>query len=337
MASLFLIYLLLLHSALEPYAYILCPILPRNNRSFQGKLRQLSASPSSGRSLLSLKHHHIMLRPAVPVNFDSLQIQSPTSGIITNLLLSFCLFIMKTKSLTMTGLLHATFLGIGLWSTIGFSGWLYCVAYFILGSLVTKVKMKEKIMLSIAEKREGARGPENVWGSAAIAMLCALMSYITPDTHVKALYKLAYVSSISTKLSDTFGSEIGKAYGKNCYLVTSLKKVPRGSEGAVSLEGTIAGIIGSFVMAALGQYLGLINGTRQLISVIIASFVATTIESIIGASFQQGQYVWLTNELVNLINTLIGALVGVSLQNIFDRHKNLRWRSLTTFEGCIMF
>merc|ERR1711871_1478102 len=106
--------------------------------------------------------------------------------------------------------------------------------------------MKEKVMLLIAEKREGARGPENLWGSAAIAMLCALMSYITPDEHGKVLYKLAYVSSISTKLSDTFGSEIGKAYGKNCYLVTNLKKVPRGTEGAVSIEGTVAGIVGSF-------------------------------------------------------------------------------------------
>jgi len=42
-------------------------------------------------------------------------------------------------------------------------------AYFVLGSAVTKIKMKEKEEAGIAEKRGGARGPENVWGSAGSA------------------------------------------------------------------------------------------------------------------------------------------------------------------------
>lgn len=71
------------------------------------------------------------------------------------------------KSLTMAGLVHSTILGIGLWTFLDFRGWLVCVAYFVLGSLVTKIRMLEKETLGIAEKRGGARGPENVWGSAA--------------------------------------------------------------------------------------------------------------------------------------------------------------------------
>jgi len=51
--------------------------------------------------------------------------------------------------------------------SIGFNGWAVCVSYLVLGTLVTKVKMAEKTKLGIAEKRGGARGPENVWGSAA--------------------------------------------------------------------------------------------------------------------------------------------------------------------------
>lgn len=39
----------------------------------------------------------------------------------------------------------------------------------MLGSAVTKIKMKEKEEAGIAEKRGGARGPENVWGSAGSA------------------------------------------------------------------------------------------------------------------------------------------------------------------------
>ena len=73
----------------------------------------------------------------------------------------------KQTSLTRSGLVHATLLGVGLWSFLGLQGWLTCVAYLVLGSLVTKVKMDEKEKLGIAEKRGGARGPENVWGAAA--------------------------------------------------------------------------------------------------------------------------------------------------------------------------
>jgi uncharacterized membrane protein len=44
----------------------------------------------------------------------------------------------------------------------------------------------------------------------------------------------------------------------------------------------------------------------------IAAFVATNIESVIGATLQS-RWSWLTNEVVNIINTLIGALLAMGL------------------------
>ena len=70
---------------------------------------------------------------------------------------------------------------------------------------------------------------------------------------------LGYVASLSTKLSDTCASEVGKAYGKRTFLITTLKPVPRGTEGAVSLEGTIAGIVASIALALVGWAVGLIS------------------------------------------------------------------------------
>ena len=215
--------------------------------------------------------------------------------------------------LTKAGLLHATILGTGLWTFLGVKGWTVCVIYFILGSLVTKIRMKEKERLGIAEKRGGARGPENVWGSAAAAMTCAMMTYVFPAQ--SALFKVGYVASLATKLSDTFGSEIGKAYGKNTYLITTLKMVPKGTEGAVSVEGTVAGVIGSIIMALVGVALGLVTSTSGVVACIIAAFVATTAESFIGAVFQD-KYSWLTNELVNLINTIIGAVTAIAIMAV---------------------
>jgi uncharacterized protein (TIGR00297 family) len=129
---------------------------------------------------------------------------------------------------------------------------------------------------------------------------------------------LAYTASLSTKLSDTTASEIGKAYGKTTYLITTLKPVPAGTEGAVSLEGTITGIIGSLLMAAIGLAVGLLTRPWDLLYCAIAAFIATNIESLIGATLQE-KYDWLTNELVNGINTTIGAAIAVLIAAIMRR------------------
>ena len=138
-------------------------------------------------------------------------------------------------------------------------------------------------------------------------MVCAMLTYIFP-LQSNAL-KLAYCTALATKLSDTFGSEVGKAYGKTTYLITTLQLVPKGTEGAVSLEGTLAGIFGSYLILKLATVLNLMNGSKSLLIGIIAAFIATTIESYIGAIFQD-KYSWLTNETVNFIMTIIGALIA---------------------------
>lgn len=225
----------------------------------------------------------------------------------------------KQKSLTDVGLLHAAALGVGLWSFLGPKGWLVCVVYFVLGSLATKVKMAEKEKLGIAEKRGGSRGPENVWGSAATAMVCAALSGIVPVSWVPVL-RVGYVASLATKLSDTWGSELGKAYGKTCYLITTLKLVPRGTEGAVSVEGTLAGVVGSVLLAGAAMGLGVVGATAQVLwTLVLSAFFATTVESWIGATFQdEATRPWLTNELVNLIMTVIGAAAAGAAGAVFS-------------------
>lgn len=237
----------------------------------------------------------------------------PAEALSVNLVLVSLIKWRGTKSLTNAGLLHAFLLGVGLWSTLGFGGWSYGVVYFILGTLVTKVKMQEKKDLGIAEARDGARGPENVWGSAATSMLCALgIRFLSVDPSITNALYVAFAAALATKLSDTFGSEIGKAYGKTCYLITNFKLVPRGTEGAVSVEGTLAGVVASIIMAYASQYLALTQGRMDITAVVIAAFLATTAESYIGATFQD-KVSWLTNELVNFINTLIGGAVAFAI------------------------
>mmetsp|Transcript_10344 Transcript_10344/g.28156 ORF Transcript_10344/g.28156 Transcript_10344/m.28156 type:complete len:311 (+) Transcript_10344:1-933(+) len=227
-----------------------------------------------------------------------------TSLALNSALVLFAL-VKEQNVLTQAGLFHAWILGVVLWATLGAPGWILGVVYLILGSAVTKIQKDKKEALGIAEGRGGRRGPENVWGSAAAGTLCALAYCVDPSM----TYKVGFVASFATKLSDTFASEIGKAYGKTTYLITNFKKVPPGTEGAVSLEGTLAGVVGSILIAGTGYLLNLC-GPLGFALCLVAAFIATNCESVIGAVFQD-KVKWLTNEVVNFINTAIGALVAM--------------------------
>jgi uncharacterized protein (TIGR00297 family) len=127
-----------------------------------------------------------------------------------------------------------------------------------------------------------------------------------------ALLQLGFAASFAAKLADTCGSEIGKRWGRHTVLITTLKPVPPGTEGAISVEGTVASLVGSAVMATLMLWLGLLSDGGCWLLVALVGLVATLLESWIGADLQQ-RCSWLSNELVNAIQTLLAAVLAMLL------------------------
>jgi uncharacterized protein (TIGR00297 family) len=211
----------------------------------------------------------------------------------------------RAPVLTPAGWVHAGVLGTLLWGTLGPPGWLAVVLYLVLGSLVTRLGFGRKQASGLAEGRGGRRGPENVWGSALVGTVLALVATQAPPSWHRALL-LAFAASFAAKLADTFGSEIGKRWGRHTVLITSLRPVPPGTEGAVSLEGTAASLAGSALMALGMLLLGVIAGWRAWLLVSAIGLGATLLESLIGATLQR-RWAWLTNELVNALQTLLAA------------------------------
>ncbi|QDZ39920.1 TIGR00297 family protein [Euhalothece natronophila Z-M001] len=233
-------------------------------------------------------------------------------GAILNTILLSIVALAPKKLLTPAGVVNAWLLGVIIWGILGWQGYVIVGFYFLTGSAVTRIGSAKKEAAGIAEKRSGARGPENVWGSALVATICAIALFFSQNNNVTiipaSVLLLAYVASFSTKLSDTTASEVGKAYGKRTFLITTLKPVSPGTEGAISLEGTLAGILASTVIAVVGWSVGLISIVGVLYC-ILAAFVATNLESLIGATLQE-RFDFLTNEIVNIINTFLGALIA---------------------------
>ena len=219
----------------------------------------------------------------------------------------------KIPVMTPSGWISAGILGTILWGSLSWQGWLTVVIYLILGSLVTKVGYKYKDKIGIAEKRGGRRGPENVWGSASTGLFFAIM--LSLDISDNVLLKIGFAASFAAKLADTFGSEIGKRFGRNTFLITSFKRVKKGSEGGISLEGTLASLVGSTIMSWVMFSLEIITLKSQFIIVSISGFMATIFESFIGAKFQERFN--LSNEFVNSLQTGISSIFAILIFYLF--------------------
>ena len=125
------------------------------------------------------------------------------------------------------------------------------------------------------------------------------------------ILEVAFAASFAAKLADTFGSEIGKRFGNNTFLITTLQKVKKGTEGGISLEGTFASLFGSFLMSYFMLLFDIISTKNHFFIVLISGFIATIAESIIGARYQEKYH--LSNEFVNFIQTTLSSIIAIFL------------------------
>jgi len=183
------------------------------------------------------------------------------------------------------------------------------IAFFVLGSAATKLGYRRKAARGIAQERGGARGWQNAWANGGVPAALALLAGMAP-VGLRDLLGIAYAASVATAAADTCSSEVGKAYGKRTFLITTLRPVPPGTEGAVSLEGTLAGLAGALVVAAAGVATGLLDGSAALV-VTTAGLVGSLAESLLGTVAEKRG--WLDNNQLNAANTAIGALVAMAL------------------------
>jgi uncharacterized protein (TIGR00297 family) len=120
---------------------------------------------------------------------------------------------------------------------------------------------------------------------------------------------LAFVAALTSGASDTVASEIGKAWGRRTFLVTRLTRVRPGTPGAVSLEGTAAGVVAALGLAALALALGLVHGNAVWF-VVIGATAGAFVESGLAATLEGPGIV--NNDMLNFVNTAVAALVALA-------------------------
>jgi uncharacterized protein (TIGR00297 family) len=213
----------------------------------------------------------------------------------------------RARAVSRSGAVAGALVGAIIYLGGGLSAWLLLLATFLVASVTSRLGLGRKERLGIAEERGGRRGAGNAIANCGVAAIAAIAAVTTPHT---AVALTALVAALTAGGSDTVASEIGKAWGRSTFLVTTLGRVPPGTAGAMSIEGTIAGLIGGFALAGTGAALGLIPMSAILL-VVAAAMAGALLESALGATLE-GPGI-LNNDMLNFINTAAAAAVVIAL------------------------
>jgi uncharacterized protein (TIGR00297 family) len=211
------------------------------------------------------------------------------------------------RGLDFSGVVAGVVVGTAVWASLGWQGWLLLAAFFVVGTGLTRLGFHQKAAAELAQERGGRRSARHVLANGGVAAAAALFAATTAWPEV---FAVAMAGALGTAAADTAGSEVGQLSGRRTFLVTTLRPVPRGTQGAVSLEGTLAGIGAAATVAVVGLATGL-YGWQGALAVVAAAFLGSLLESVLGATLERQGL--LDNEAVNFLNTLCGALLAVGL------------------------
>ncbi len=223
--------------------------------------------------------------------------------------LGYVAYALDTASLP--GMLTGVLLSL-LTIVLGGYGWFaMLITFFGLGGLSTKYQYEAKQDRGIAEENEGARGSGNVLANSIVALL-SVLAWAASPTHLAVepqLFLYAFAGAVAAAMTDTFSSEFGGLFD-NPRLITTFERVEPGTDGAVTWQGVVAGLVGAAIIAGIAAATIDSVGSAGAALVLACGFVGMTVDSLLGATVE-GTVVG--NQGVNTLATLAAALTGVGV------------------------
>lgn len=202
-----------------------------------------------------------------------------------------------------SGALGGLLVGTTIYASLGPRGFAVLALFVIGGSLLTRLGYGSKQRTGTAQEHGGRRSARNALANCAVATFCAILAATGSEP-----FTAAFVASLGAAFADTAESEIGQLFSRTPRLITTLQKVPPGTDGAVSLPGTLAGAGAAGLTAVLGLALGMLETPAPALLVATAAFLGTVADSLIGGLSSRAG-----NELTNVLCTFVAALLALIL------------------------
>jgi uncharacterized protein (TIGR00297 family) len=186
------------------------------------------------------------------------------------------------------------------------------LAVSCLAFAATRAGRRKKERLVTAEARRG-RSAAQVAANLGLAALVACepvkiwlfdSRWLPLRAHSETLISAMALAALAEAAADTVSSEIGQVLGGRPRMITTLCAVEPGTDGAVSMVGTLAGVVAAGIVAGAGTWA--LRGDWSLFELSCAGAVfGLVFDSLLGATFERK--VWLNNDAVNFLSTASAA------------------------------
>jgi uncharacterized protein (TIGR00297 family) len=187
------------------------------------------------------------------------------------------------------------------------------LALLMLTFAATRFGRHRKEVLGTAEARRGRTASQvaaNLGAATLAGIPLSAVHVFSPTTFNARAALVAMIAAMAEATADTVSSELGQVLGGEPRLVTTLRRVPPGTDGAISLAGTLSGCAAAAVIVLVA--LSALPLTRIDAAIALAAGIAGIfIDSLLGAIPER--HGWLNNDAVNALSTLAAALLAAWL------------------------
>jgi uncharacterized protein (TIGR00297 family) len=188
-----------------------------------------------------------------------------------------------------------------LMSAAGLAGSMPLLTLFLLTIFTTRWGRRRKERLGVAERRHG-RTAAQIIANLGAATLCALPAIWMP--RASEILLAGSIASLAEAAADTTSSEFGQASAAGAFLITDFREVPIGTNGAVSVAGTLIGCLASALVAWVAGFFEIVSW-RWFPVIAIAGIAGMLFDSVLGATLEnRGR---LGNDAVNFVSTIFAA------------------------------
>jgi uncharacterized protein (TIGR00297 family) len=214
------------------------------------------------------------------------------------------------RKLTVAGAVTGGFVGLLAYQGAGYMGIGMLALFFLTATAATSWQMLKKQQIGAGENNNGRRTAGQVIANGGVAALLGGTAWHLPQYAV--IIQLMMAGSLAAATADTLSSELGTLYGRRFYNIATFKKDLRGLDGVISVEGTLIGTAGAFLIA-FGYALSF-GWSNNILWIVIAGTTGNLADSVMGATLERKNRIG--NNIVNFLNTLIGAMVCLLLANL---------------------
>ncbi|HWT67223.1 MAG TPA: DUF92 domain-containing protein [Terracidiphilus sp.] len=198
------------------------------------------------------------------------------------------------------------------------------LAVLVLTSIATRIGRKRKESLGTAEERTGrvaAQVAANLGAAALVAMTpvrlwMADTGWLRPDAWGLGLLYVPMLAALCEAAADTVSSELGQVLNTRPRMITTLRAMEPGTDGAISLGGTLVGMAAS-ALVGLAGVLALPGGWRLGVMGAAGGVFGLLFDSLLGATLERRG--WLNNDAVNFLSTLSAAAFAFGLLAVSGR------------------